>query len=129
MGGGNPATKLHIDMCDAINLCVHVQYSPSLGTEALERAAQPAAVWDIFRRQDIAALHQFVQRHSHEFSHEGAPVGSEERGLVVDPYAPPHPYYLDAAMLALLKKETGIAPWRLYQRYGEAILVPACCPH
>lgn len=37
-GTGNPATKLHIDMCDAINLCVHVQYRPSEDGSSLDYA-------------------------------------------------------------------------------------------
>lgn len=103
-GGGNPSTKIHIDMCDAINVCVHVQYGPGQGAEALQRAAQPAAVWDIFRREDLPALHDFIERHSAEFVHEGVPVGSPEGSLVVDPFAPPHPYFLDTGMLAKLKE-------------------------
>lgn len=47
----------------------------------------------------------------------------------MDPFAPPHAYFLDAAMLAKLKQEEGVVPWRFYQRYGEAVLVPASCPH
>lgn len=128
-GTGNPATKLHIDMCDAINLCVHVQYRPNEDGSSLDYAAQPAAVWDIFRRQDIEKLHAFVERHQGEFEHDGSLIGSKGGPLVVDPFAPPHAYFLDAAMLAKLKLEEGVVPWRFYQRYGEAVLVPASCPH
>lgn len=101
-------------MCDAINLCVHVQYAPGVGTEALDRAAQPAAVWDIFRREDIAKLHAFVERHAGEFTHMGGQVGAPEGPLVVDPYAPPHPFYLAHSMLVKLRAEEGVVPWRFY---------------
>ena len=37
--------------------------------------------------------------------------------------------YLRKDDLALLKQETGIVPWRIYQREGDAVFVPSRCPH
>jgi hypothetical protein len=37
--------------------------------------------------------------------------------------------YLRAEHLAVLKEEEGIEPWTFEQNEGEAVYIPAGCPH
>ena len=37
--------------------------------------------------------------------------------------------YLTAELLDLLREDTGIVPWAFEQHQGEAVIIPAGCPH
>ncbi|GER31150.1 transcription factor jumonji (jmjC)domain-containing protein [Striga asiatica] len=82
------------------------------------------ALWDIFRREDIPKLEEYLRKHHKEFRHiYGRPV---EQAL--------HPIhdqslYLNSYHKAKLKEEFGIEPWTFEQKLGEAVFIPAGCPH
>lgn len=86
--------------------------------------AYGGAVWDIFRRQDVPKLIEFLLKHQSEFHHNSnLPVN------VV--YHPIHDQtlYLNERHKKQLKEEFDVEPWTFEQRLGEAVFIPAGCPH
>ncbi|KAH9707281.1 lysine-specific demethylase jmj25 [Citrus sinensis] len=87
-------------------------------------SADGGAVWDIFRRQDISKLQDYLKKHFREFRHiHCCPVQQ-----VIHPIHD-QVFYLSSEHKAKLKQEYGIEPWTFIQKLGEAVFVPAGCPH
>ncbi|KAJ6853781.1 lysine-specific demethylase JMJ25 [Iris pallida] len=81
-----------------------------------------AAIWDVFRRQDVPKLNEFLRVHWQEFT---------TTNRLVDPIS--HPIYEKALYLKdkvkrKLKEEHRIEPWTIEQHVGEAVFIPAGCP-
>ncbi|MCD7448680.1 hypothetical protein HAX54_045619 [Datura stramonium] len=124
------------------------------------------AVWDIFRRQDVPKLKEYLKEHHKEFRHTlDSPVDQgrgwrtnlmkqpwpewyhmeeyskdagflgnkdkEKEGKLGRLFYPIHDqvFYLTAYHKKKLKQEFGIEPWTFVQKLGEAVLIPAGCPH
>lgn len=82
------------------------------------------AVWDIFRRQDVPKLIEYLQRHWREFRHfNNAPVAS-----VIHPIHD-QTFFLEEKHKKQLKEEFNVEPWTFEQYLGEAVFIPAGCPH
>ncbi|KAK4347556.1 hypothetical protein RND71_033895 [Anisodus tanguticus] len=82
------------------------------------------AVWDIFRRQDVPKLEEYLKEHHKEFRHTNcSPVDQ-----VVHPIHD-QVFYLTAYHKKKLKQEFGVEPWTFVQKLGEAVFIPAGCPH
>ncbi|XP_009780310.1 lysine-specific demethylase JMJ25-like [Nicotiana sylvestris] len=82
------------------------------------------AVWDIFRRQDVPKLTEYLQKHWREFRHiNNAPVTS-----VIHPIHD-QTFYLNEKHKKQLKEEFNVEPWTFEQYLGEAVFIPAGCPH
>ncbi|GFQ01328.1 lysine-specific demethylase jmj25 [Phtheirospermum japonicum] len=82
------------------------------------------AVWDIFRQQDVLKLEEYLKRHFKEFRHIYGNLLPE----VVHPIHD-QTIYLTAEHKNRLKKEYGIEPWTFVQKLGDAVFIPAGCPH
>ncbi|KAL6509250.1 hypothetical protein OROGR_022560 [Orobanche gracilis] len=83
-----------------------------------------AAVWDIFRRQDVPKIAEYLQKHRKEFRHHN--------NTFVDSVV--HPihdqiFYLDEKHKKQLKDEFNVEAWTFEQHLGEAVFIPAGCPH
>ncbi|KAM5557610.1 hypothetical protein ABKV19_024806 [Rosa sericea] len=86
--------------------------------------AYGGAVWDIFRRQDVPKLTEYLLKHQKEFRHiSNLPVKS-----VTHPIHD-QTLYLDEKHKKKLKEEFGVEPWTFEQHLGEAVFIPAGCPH
>ena len=140
-------TCLHMDMADAVNLMVFVQPDPAPdsapadasgaareadGRDALSRdelawlASEPSdagAIWDIWASDDEAKLTAFLWRVACEES------GEEKARAVVGHPIHDANIYLNAAMRRRLWLEEGVVGYRFVQREGEAVFIPAGCPH
>lgn len=100
--GFSGSTRLHCDLCDAINILVFS--TSTTGT----------ALWHIFKAEDAPLVRQFIRE---EFNHTGDdPIHSQQ-------------YYLSPTHLERLKFKYGVIPFVIYQSVGEAIYIPAGCPH
>ncbi|KAI3800269.1 hypothetical protein L1987_28356 [Smallanthus sonchifolius] len=125
---GNSVTKLHCDMSDANENLYH--FNSGFGGYKGESSSNGrgdtcgGALWDIFRMEDMKLLEEYLLKHSREFRHTYCcPVNQV--------YNPIHDqaYYLTLEHKRKLKEEYGMEPWTFEQRLGEAVFIPAGCPH
>nr|XP_048335647.1 lysine-specific demethylase JMJ25 isoform X1 [Ziziphus jujuba var. spinosa] len=87
-------------------------------------AADGGAVWDIFRRQDVPKLVEYLEKHREEFRHiNKLPVKS-----VVHPIHD-QTLFLNERHKKQLKEEFNVEPWTFEQYLGEAVFIPTGCPH
>ncbi|KZT62147.1 Clavaminate synthase-like protein [Calocera cornea HHB12733] len=104
--GGKGSTRLHKDIADAVNIMVYA--APNDGKEG-------CAVWDIFPQADSEKICSFLKEHFKPTDNMD-PIHSQS-------------YYLDSALRKKLFDKYGVKSWRMYQRAGEAVFIPAGCAH
>ena len=152
-------TSLHMDMADAVNLMVYVEpdkeatkrddtpSSPHGSSEAAERSCREeaysaagirlgvddlrrqqaecpvaGAIWDIWLAEDEPKLTAFLWRVAKEES------GERALKLVGHPVHDAN-IYLTANLRQRLWQEEGVIGFRHLQCEGEAVFIPAGCPH
>lgn len=158
LGRGDSVTKLHCDMSDAVNILMHTaeikldkkqliaiktvkkKHLMQDKLENLDRdknensfrdpsnigtsEESSGALWDIFRRKDVPKLEEYLRKHCREFRHTYcSPVEQ-----VVHPIHD-QCFYLTMEHKRNLKDEYGVEPWTFVQKLGEAVFIPAGCPH
>ncbi|CAL4917856.1 unnamed protein product [Urochloa decumbens] len=159
LGRGDSVTKLHCDMSDSVNILTHTAevansthhpqmmektrkkmreqdivelYGERKASDAPHRMVQESgehqrtggALWDIFRREDSDKLQDYLRKHASEFRH----VHCNPVKQVIHPIHD-QSFYLTEEHKRKLKKEYGVEPWTFEQKLGEAVLIPAGCPH
>ncbi|XP_047152289.1 lysine-specific demethylase JMJ25-like [Vigna umbellata] len=144
LGRGDSVTKLHCDMSDAVNVLTHIaevklEAKYLTGIENLKEKqleqeqrellsvgsdGSDGAVWDIFRRQDVPKLQEYLRKHFREFRH----IHCRPLKQVIHPIHD-QTFYLTVEHKRKLKEEYGIEPWTFIQKLGEAVFIPAGCPH
>ena len=184
-GLGDCVTKLHQDASDVVNVLLHVgadaqEEGSGTGTQGgvengdqgtgedtteFESEKSMGAVWDVFRREDVPALTEWLKekwtkgglqwptqrkaKKVQEKAGEGAQSGrasgrgngsngngtqsaaSTQNDHLERLNHPIHDQstYLTRLDLRSLEKDTGVKPWSFTQKKGDAVFVPAGCPH
>ncbi|KZO94902.1 hypothetical protein CALVIDRAFT_193322 [Calocera viscosa TUFC12733] len=103
--GGKGSTRLHKDMADAVNVMTYA--APKDGREG-------CAAWDIFRAEDSEKIRQFLREDMSWEDVDGIHAQC---------------FYLDSALRKKLFDKYGVKSWRIYQRTGDAVFIPAGCAH
>ncbi|XWS39594.1 hypothetical protein CRYUN_Cryun18bG0068500 [Craigia yunnanensis] len=88
------------------------------------KAVEGGAIWDIFRRQDVPKLQDYLKKHFREFRYVHCCPVSQVFHPIHD-----QSFFLTMDHKAKLKKEYGVEPWTFVQKLGEAVFIPAGCPH
>ncbi|XP_061372854.1 lysine-specific demethylase JMJ27 [Gastrolobium bilobum] len=96
----------------------------SLETENGPEVVHGGAVWDIFRRQDVPKLIEYLRNHKKEFRH----INNHPIDSVIHPIHD-QTLFLNERHKKQLKREFNVEPWTFEQHLGEAVFIPAGCPH
>ena len=124
-------TNLHCDVSDAVNVMVDVGFDDEheydeIGEDAKmlkddelgELRHQHGAIWDIYRWEDTEAilslLHAVARERDVEITNN--PIHDQL-------------FYLDDVLRRRLRDQYGVRGWRFVQRHGDAVFIPAGCPH
>ncbi|XP_040366412.1 uncharacterized protein LOC112175955 isoform X1 [Rosa chinensis] len=92
--------------------------------ESAEVCEDGGALWDIFRIQDVPQLEKYIHNHVNEFMHvHGNPLQHVTHAIH------DQTVYLTVEHKRKLKEEFGIEPWTFVQKLGDAVFIPAGCPH
>ena len=140
-GVGDSVTRLHQDMSDAVNVLVHVGPSqadedddgervPETEEEKAKASADadaPGARWDIFRREDVPTLNEWLSWKWCKRELEYQPK-MEKRARTNHPIHDQQ-FFLTASDLDALREDTGVRPWSFTQKLGDAVFIPSGCPH
>ena len=106
-GGSKGSTRLHMDMADALNIMTFASLTPE--------GKPGTAAWDLFRAEDSDKIREFLKKKfKGTFQHD--PIHSQQ-------------CYLDIALRYELWTEYGVKSYRIYQKPGEAVFIPAGCAH
>jgi [histone H3]-dimethyl-L-lysine9 demethylase len=145
--GSKGSTRLHMDMADALNI---MTYAASCADGSPGYAA-----WDLFRAQDSEQIRAFLREKFSPALPNGANAssGSNANGGAGSASAnangqkgktgtgrtnewsgindPIHgqQFYLDEQLREELFQRAGVMSFRVYQRPGEAVFIPAGCAH
>ena len=133
-GVGDSVTKLHQDMSDAVNVLVHL--GPSAEEEAEESIRDDeefpeGARWDIFRREDVPALTEWLHWKWNRGELALQTTSNKRHAKSARLNHPIHDQtiFLTSADLKSLATDAGVRPWSFVQRLGDAVFIPAGCPH
>ncbi|KAF8869472.1 hypothetical protein BD779DRAFT_1457360 [Infundibulicybe gibba] len=102
------STRLHMDVTSAVNILV---YDSKYGTPTNDEGG---ATWHIFRPEDSGAICNYI-RSKFPNADSPNPIHAQET-------------YLDKGMIEELLS-LGVRPFRIHQRCGDAVFIPAGAAH
>lgn len=146
---GDSVTRLHEDLSDAINILCHVQHPPGTKAPPVARCGDSpmsngpsfggaGALWDLYRREDIPVLRQFIldvvagkvgvlgEVKCPGFYYKGKKLTVED---IKDPV------HDQAIMLTASHRAVAALPpynlhsWMIEQYEYEGVVIPAACAH
>nr|KAJ0198003.1 hypothetical protein LSAT_V11C700350520 [Lactuca sativa] len=148
-GEGDSVNMLRFNMRDVVYLLVHtcevnvnrknnnnedliidsIEDEKTLKCEDLngtsEETSRPGAIWDIYRREDVPKLIEYMRLHWNEF-------GVSDHNIMDDDSVPRPLHegviYLNSHHKKKLKEEFGVEAWSFEQHLGVAVFIPAGCP-
>jgi hypothetical protein len=158
---GDSVTRLHEDLSDAINILCHVQHPPGTkeppkarcGNAPMNNAPSfggAGAVWDLYRREDIPVLRQFILDVVAEKVNAVVPTsgsgnsGGKKPGLCPNFYYKgkkltlediKDPVHDQSIMLTAAHRAAAALPpynlhsWLIEQYEYEGVVIPAACAH
>ncbi|GJN27459.1 hypothetical protein PR202_gb15487 [Eleusine coracana subsp. coracana] len=105
---------------------IDISLEPKASKDLLVEGNQSGggALWDIFRREDVTKLKEYLMKHAEEFRHCNYEPVKQVSHPIHD-----QSFYLTKEHKINLKEEYGIEPWTFEQKLGEAVFIPAGCPH
>ncbi|KII83135.1 hypothetical protein PLICRDRAFT_119790 [Plicaturopsis crispa FD-325 SS-3] len=104
------STRLHTDITDAVNMMMYAGDSSD--------GSRGFAVWHIFRASDSDVLRSFLSNRLQE----------TDSDVDVDPIHGQNTY-MTPSMIEKLQEMHGIKPYVIMQFVGDAVFIPAGCPH
>jgi hypothetical protein len=112
-------TNIHFDMTDAVNIMVHATGGPeeAEAQKHLKEDGYPdcGAIWDIFPPESSDNIRKYLKAQNKQ---------------VDDPLNRPLFYLTENDLAELGKPENGaVRSFRIYQNPGDAVFIPAGCPH
>ncbi|XP_066393200.1 E3 ubiquitin-protein ligase JMJ24-like isoform X2 [Miscanthus floridulus] len=115
-----PVQNLNLDMGEQAHKhsISHVEEPKTNSSEG----SQAGAVWDVFRRQDLPKLNEYLAVHREEFAARCQAVSSVKYPIY------DQTVYLNDYHKKMLKDQYGIEPYTFHQHIGEAVFIPAGCP-
>lgn len=141
--GSKGSTRLHMDMADALNVMLY--------SSSCEDGSEGYAVWDLFRAEDSDKIRSFLRK---RFGYGPPPTpatpapangqpeaesGKAAAGKGAPPAKPNiharhdpihgQQFYLDVELRKALWEEYGVKSYRVYQRPGDGVFIPAGCAH
>eukprot|EP00742_Colponemidia_sp_Colp-10_P012011 GILJ01013427.1.p1 GENE.GILJ01013427.1~~GILJ01013427.1.p1 ORF type:complete len:1131 (-),score=137.22 GILJ01013427.1:163-3555(-) len=86
----------------------------------IEEAADPSigAVWDIYSFEDTETIKAFLKD-----------VAARRRWTLLGDPIHDQCFYLNNELRQELREQWGVVGWRFYQKLGDAVFIPAGCPH
>lgn len=106
--GSKGSTRLHMDMSDALNIMTFSTSTPD--------GNPGTAAWDLFRAEDSNKIRVFLKKKFRSNLPLHDPIHSQQ-------------FYLDDEALAELWRDYDVKSFRIYQKPGEAVFIPAGCAH
>jgi len=129
--GSKGSTRIHMDMADAMNVMLYASDCPD-GTPGY-------AAWDLFRAEDSDKLRAFLKKRFGPTSGGNASAVGQQAAdkaaaavqiqMVVHDPIHSQQFYLDVELRKALFDEFGVKSYRIYQRPGEGVFIPAGCAH
>ncbi|KAH8922964.1 hypothetical protein BT69DRAFT_197152 [Atractiella rhizophila] len=124
--GGKGSTQLHMDIADAVNVMTFaINEDGTTGT----------AAWDIFPASSSDKIREFLYHYQAANPAFGC-IGETAEERIADAKArfddPIHTqhFYIDEEMLKTLSQDPwNVKAWRIEQKPGEAVFIPAGCAH
>lgn len=122
--GSKGSTRLHMDMADALNVMLYAA--------PCKDGSEGYAAWDLFKAEDSDKIRMFLRK---KFATPAAAARPQTNdGLqtqITLAHDPIHgqQFYLDSQLRQELWDQFRVKSYRVYQRPGDGVFIPAGCAH